>query len=161
MTLRRSARLCLVLAVLCSMAAAAADFLGSESCKGCHPDAYGAWRASKHARSMESLTAEQQKEARCTTCHAPNLADQAMASIGCETCHGGGQYYAPAYVMKDPELARLVGLVDPSEKSCRSCHEPSSPSLRPFQFAEKLKAMDHWSAERQKRGPPPSPRAER
>jgi len=161
MTFRRSAPLCLVLVVLASMGAAAADFLGSESCKGCHPDAYAAWRGSKHARSMESLTAEQQKEARCTTCHAPNLADQGMASIGCETCHGGGQYYAPAYVMKDPELARLVGLVDPSEKSCRSCHEASSPSLRPFQFSEKLKAMDHWSAERQRRGPTPSPRAER
>jgi hypothetical protein len=62
--------------------------------------------------------------------------------------------------MKDPELARLVGLQDPSEKSCRSCHEPSSPSLRPFQFADKLKAMDHWTAERQKRGTP-TPRAER
>ena len=111
-------------------------------------------------RLMESLTAEQQREARCTTCHAPNLGDQSMAGIGCETCHGGGQYYAPAYVMKDPELARLVGLQDPSEKSCRSCHEPSSPSLRPFQFTEKLKSMDHWSAERQKRGSP-TPRAER
>ncbi|MGZ3447545.1 MAG: multiheme c-type cytochrome, partial [Myxococcaceae bacterium] len=63
MTSRRSTRLCLVFAALCSMGAAAADFLGSESCKGCHPDAYTAWRASKHARSMESLTAEQQREA--------------------------------------------------------------------------------------------------
>lgn len=161
MTLPPVSRWALALAVLGSAVAAGADFLGSESCKGCHPDAYAAWRASKHARSMESLTADQQREARCTICHAPNLADQSMASIGCETCHGGGQYYAPAYVMKDPELARLVGLVDPSEKSCRSCHEPSSPSLRPFQFAEKLKAMDHWSAERQKRGASPSPHAER
>jgi len=161
MTLPRSTRWALALAVLCSAVAAGADFLGPESCKGCHPDAYAAWRSSKHARSMGSLTAEQQREARCTTCHAPNLADQSMAGIGCETCHGGGQYYAPAYVMKDPELARLVGLQDPSEKSCRSCHEPSSPSLRPFQFAEKLKAMDHWTAERQKRGVSPTPRAER
>jgi hypothetical protein len=147
--------------VLGSAVAAAADFLGPESCKGCHPEAYAVWRASKHARSMESLTAEQQHDARCTTCHAPNLADQKMAVIGCETCHGGGQYYAPAYVMKDPELARLVGLVDPSEKSCRSCHESASPSLKPFQFAEKLKAIDHWTAERQKRGSPPPPRAEK
>jgi hypothetical protein len=158
---RRASGWTLVLALLTSAVAAGADFLGSESCKGCHPDAYAAWRGSKHARSMESLTAEQQREPRCTTCHAPNLTDQSMAGIGCETCHGGGQYYAPAYVMKDPELARLVGLVDPSEKSCRSCHEPSSPSLRPFEFAEKLKAMDHWSAEKQRRGAPPSPRADR
>ncbi len=58
----------------------------------------------------------------------------------CETCHGGGQYYSPDYVMKDAELARLVGLVDPSEKSCRNCHDASSPSLKPFDFVEKLKA---------------------
>jgi hypothetical protein len=50
--------------------------------------------------------------------------------------------------MKDPELARLVGLLDPGERSCRSCHDPSSPSLLPFDFASKLKAMDHWSAAR-------------
>ena len=148
MTLPRSTRWALALAVVCSAVAAGADFLGPESCKGCHPEAYAAWRSSKHARSMESLTAEQQREARCTTCHAPNLTDQSMAAIGCETCHGGGQYYAP-------------GLQDPSEKSCRSCHEPSSPSLRPFQFAEKLKAIDHWTAERQKRGASPAPRADK
>jgi hypothetical protein len=147
--------------VLLSAVAGAADFLGPESCKGCHTEAYEAWRASKHARSTESLTPEQQKDARCTTCHSPNLADQKTTGISCETCHGGGQYYAPAYVMKDAELARLVGLLDPSEKSCRSCHEASSPSLKPFQFTEKLKAMDHWTADRQKRLAPQPPRAER
>jgi hypothetical protein len=53
--------------------------------------------------------------------------------------------------MKDPELARLVGLLDPSEKGCRTCHDASSPSLRPFDFASRLKAIDHWSAERARR----------
>jgi hypothetical protein len=54
--------------------------------------------------------------------------------------------------MKDSELARLVGLDDPSEKSCRSCHDGSSPSLKPFDFAEKLKLIDHWTKDRDKRG---------
>jgi hypothetical protein len=53
--------------------------------------------------------------------------------------------------MKDAELARLVGLLDPSEKNCRTCHDASSPSLMPFDFVEKLKLIDHWSAERAKR----------
>src|SRR5262249_40967336 len=100
MTLPRSTRWVLAIAVLCSAVAAGAAFVGPESSRGGPPEAYAAWRSSKHARSMESLTAEQQREARCPTCHAPNLADQSMAGIGCETCHGGGQYYAPAYVMK-------------------------------------------------------------
>jgi hypothetical protein len=129
----------------------AADMVGPESCKACHPEAYNAWKLSKHSRALDSLSPQQQKDGRCLSCHAPNLKDQNVAGVSCETCHGGGQYYAAAYVMKDPELARMVGLVDPSEKSCRSCHDASSPSLRPFDFVEKLKLIDHWTATRQKR----------
>lgn len=128
--------------------AVAADFVGPESCKGCHPAAYEAWQQSKHARAMDSLSETQKRDARCLTCHAPNQAREGVAHVTCETCHGGGQYYSPEYVMKDAELARLVGLVDPSEKQCRTCHDASSPSLRPFDFKESLKAIDHWSAER-------------
>ena len=74
-----------------------------------------------------------------------------MAGVSCESCHGGGQYYVAAYVMKDPELARLVGLSDPSEKGCRNCHDASSPSLKPFDFVSKLKAIDHWSVAKAKK----------
>jgi formate-dependent nitrite reductase cytochrome c552 subunit len=132
-------------------AAAAADFVGPDSCKGCHPEAYEAWMQSKHARAENSLSEQQRKDGRCLSCHSPDQAAQATASVTCETCHGGGQYYSPEYVMKDSELSRLVGLVDPSEKQCRSCHDASSPSLRPFDFKESLKAIDHWSAERARR----------
>jgi hypothetical protein len=143
------------LGIVCVLAASvgwAADFVGPESCKACHPEAYAAWRLSKHARAYDTLSPLQQKDARCLSCHAPNLADQKLPQITCETCHGGGQYYANSYVMKDSELLRLVGLVDPSEKGCRSCHDASSPSLTAFDFVEKLKLIDHWSAERARRG---------
>jgi len=140
----------LLLPVVLTLAqvAGAADFLGPESCKGCHPAAYTLWKQSKHARATESLDAAHQQDVRCLTCHAPDQADHQVAQVTCETCHGGGQYYSPSHVMKDPELARLVGLVDPSEKSCRTCHDASSPSLTPFNFVEQLKAIDHWSPER-------------
>ena len=143
--------------------ALAADFVGAESCKACHAEAFASWRTSKHARAFDSLSSQQKADARCTTCHAPDLREQKVAGVTCETCHGGGQYYAPQYVMKDPELSRLVGLVDPSERQCRGCHDASSPSLRPFEFAEKLKLIDHWSEERARRKasqpkkPPPPP----
>jgi hypothetical protein len=97
------------------------------------------------------LTPQQQKDGRCVSCHAPDLAEKGVAHVSCETCHGGGQHYSAAYVMKDSELSRLVGLVDPSEKQCRNCHDASTPSLRPFEFVEKLKLIDHWSAERARR----------
>lgn len=131
--------------------AQAADFLGPESCKACHADAYFAWKQSKHAHATDALTPAEQKDARCLTCHSPNQTDQGVAQVTCESCHGGSQYYAPTYVMKDPELARLVGLLDPGEKSCRTCHDASSPSLKPFAFAEKLKLIDHWTQDKQKK----------
>lgn len=138
--------------VLClATVAAAADFLGPESCKACHPDAYTAWKTSKHARARESLSPQQQKDSRCLSCHSPNESEAQLQNVTCETCHGAAQYYTPSYVMKDPELARLVGLVDPSEKACRTCHDASSPSLKPFEFVEKLKLIDHWTIEREKR----------
>ncbi len=124
------------------------DFVGPESCRGCHPEAYQIWRQTPHARAKDSLSPAQQKDARCLSCHSPNEADQRTAAVSCETCHGGGRYYATGYVMKDSELVRLAGLADPSEKGCRTCHDASSPSLRPFEFVEKLKRIDHWSAAR-------------
>lgn len=128
----------------------AADYVGSETCQGCHPEAYAAWMLSKHAHAQDSLAKTQQQNGRCLTCHSPNQRE-GVNHVGCETCHGPGQFYSPEYVMKDPELARLVGLVDPSEKMCRTCHDSSSPSLRPFDFEAALKAIDHWSEERERR----------
>lgn len=131
--------------------AQAHDFLGPESCQSCHVEAYAQWRSSAHARARTSLTPVQQRDARCLTCHSPNEGDQRVQGVSCETCHGGGKYYSTTYVMKDSELSRLLGLVDPTEKACRSCHEGSAPSLKPFEFVARLKAMDHWSSERSKR----------
>ena len=148
----RARSLLLPLALLAASSGASAfDFLGAESCKGCHAEAYQSFRLSKHARAKDSLSAPQQKDARCLSCHSPNETDQHVEHVTCETCHGGGQYYGAVYVMKDPELARLSGLTDPSEKGCRTCHDASSPSLKPFDFVEKLKLIDHWTVERQKR----------
>ena len=130
---------------LASTLAFAYDFLGPETCQGCHPDAYQSWRQSAHSRAKDSLTPAAQKDARCLSCHSPNEAEQRVTGISCEACHGGGQYYAARYVMKDPELSRLVGLTDPSEKGCRTCHDASSPSLKPFDFVTKLKAIEHWA----------------
>ena len=148
MRARGSWLLFFVLVLVCSGASEGADFVGPESCKGFHPAAYDAWMQSKHARAGDSLSDAQRKDARCLSCHAPEQASQGVSHVTCETCHGPGQYYSPSYVMKDAELARLVGLVDPSEKACRACHDASSPSLKPFNFVESLKAIDHWSAER-------------
>lgn len=124
--------------------ALAADPVGSDHCRACHPRAWEIWKDSPHSRATASLTARQQKDARCLSCHAPDAA-KGVSEVSCETCHGGGQFYSQRYVMKDSELARAVGLIDPTERLCLKCHDANAPSLRPFGFEEKLKRIDHWS----------------
>ncbi|MBI5543369.1 MAG: hypothetical protein HY901_05740 [Deltaproteobacteria bacterium] len=124
-----------------------AELIGPQSCKVCHPAAYESWKDSQHSHAASSLSPKQRKDARCLSCHSPEQ-DKGHSDVACESCHGPGQYYSPRYVMKDAELARAVGMVDPSEKACLKCHDANAPSLTPFKFAEKLKLVDHWTAER-------------
>jgi hypothetical protein len=142
--------------------ALAVDVVGAEACKACHEQAYEAWKVDPHANAEASL-GDKAKEPACLSCHAPQK-KAGVAGVSCEGCHGPGQFYAPSYVMRDAELARAVGLVVPGEKECRACHDASSPSLEPFDYAKKLKLVDHWSAERaaRKAGKPeakPAPKA--
>lgn len=148
--MRTSLTLALLVATVAPARALAADFIGSENCKTCHPAAYDAWKDSQHSRAAAALTPKQQKDARCMSCHSPEQ-NRGFSDVGCEVCHGGGQFYAPRYVMKDAELSRAVGLVDPSEKMCVKCHDANAPALAPFKFADKLKLIDHWTAEREAR----------
>jgi hypothetical protein len=128
----------------------AADPVGAESCKACHKAAYEAWKSSEHSRSLDSLSPRQQKDGRCLSCHAPQKS-KGLETVSCETCHGGGQYYTPTYVMRDRELSRVVGLEDPSEKVCKKCHDANAPSLKAFNFKDRLKLIDHWTADREAR----------
>jgi hypothetical protein len=121
---------------------AAGDKVGPETCKACHPAAFEAWRASPHARARESLGERHAEDARCLSCHAPD-AEDGLSGVTCEACHGAGQMYAASYVMRDPELARLVGLLDPGEKTCAACHTDSTPSLARFDYARKLALIRH------------------
>ena len=134
------------LALLGSSAAQAANFIGSASCRVCHEAAYEQWQASPHARALQSLPPDQQKDGRCLVCHARDLAAGGEPGISCETCHGAGQYYWPKYVMRDAEVAKGAGLVAaPDAKACVLCHDASNPSLKPFDPATAMPAIDHWS----------------
>jgi hypothetical protein len=126
--------------------ASAADFVGPETCKACHPAAYEAWKDGPHARAQESLPARSRKDPRCNSCHAPD-AEKGVAGVSCETCHGQGGLYVASNVMRDKELALAVGLVEPGEKSCLACHTDSTPSLTRFEYLSKLPLIRHWEGE--------------
>jgi hypothetical protein len=130
---------------------AAGDKVGPDTCKACHPGAFEAWRTSPHARARESLGERHAGDARCLSCHAPDVED-GLAGVTCEACHGPGRMYAASYVMRDAELARLVGLAEPGEKTCAACHTDTTPSLGRFDYARKLELIRHWDV-------PPKPAA--
>src|SRR6266545_4289420 len=113
------------LLALAPVAATAQGYIGAETCKVCHPAAYESWRDGPHARALDRLP------------------EQGARGVTCETCHGPGRVYSPAYVMRDRELARAVGLLDPGERTCAACHTESTPSLKPFQYVEKLPLIQH------------------
>jgi len=131
-----------MLVALWPAASLAADFVGAETCKACHPLAYEVWKEGPHARAQDSLTPAQQRDPHCASCHAPDL-DKGVSGVSCENCHGGGRIYAQAYVMRDRELSRAVGLVDPTEKSCNACHTDAAPSLSKFSYATKMPLIEH------------------
>jgi formate-dependent nitrite reductase cytochrome c552 subunit len=153
-----------LLALLPAAAAAQQGYIGAETCKACHPAAYEAWSDGAHAHALDRLPEKSRTDPRCTSCHAPAV-DAGAQGVTCETCHGPGRMYAQSYVMRDKELARAVGLVEPGEKGCLGCHTESTPSLRPFRYAERLPLIRHWGLERPPRqdsagaqGSPPAPR---
>lgn len=136
----------LVVAALLPAPSLAGDKVGPETCKACHPAAYEAWRASPHARAREQLPERSRQDPRCLSCHAPD-AEDGLAGVSCEACHGGGRVYSAPYVMRDPELARAVGLADPGERTCARCHTEATPSLVRFDYERKLPLIRHWDGE--------------
>src|SRR3989440_12250929 len=122
----------LVPLLLVAKAALASDLVGPASCRACHAEAYRIWSASPHARAAQALTPEQRRQPLCLQCHSRDeqRAGQAdIQGVSCETCHGGGRFYQPAVVMRDQDLLRLFGLIDPTPQSCMACHGGPAPSL--------------------------------
>jgi hypothetical protein len=139
---RQPVRLLPLIALLLPALAAAGDLVGPETCKACHPAAFAAWKASPHARGIESLPERRRGDRRCLSCHAPAAAE-GLSGVGCEACHGPGRRYAARYVMRDAELARALGLAEVGEKTCLACHTEATPSLRRFDAHAKLPLIAH------------------
>lgn len=95
-----------------------ATFVGAESCRDCHQDAYDIWKGSKHAHAFDSLTkgrpdaeddatfVARTRDPECITCHATGWDPKSfarydsafvdmettpqLAGSQCENCHGPG-----------------------------------------------------------------------
>ena len=129
--------------------------IGSERCGGCHTEQYEIWKQSPHARAYQVLDQHERKDARCYGCHTTGLETE-NNGVGCESCHGPGRHYAKMLVMRDPDLARAVGLQDPTLETCVRCHTEDNPNIRPFKPEEKLDRIRHWRAGRDPKAAPPA-----
>ncbi len=132
--------------------AQSASYIGAERCKSCHEFEFMVWSSGPHARAHLSLSEAQLGDPKCNTCHTITAgpAEVSLTGIQCERCHGPGKYYHPSYVMKDKELARAVGLIDPQPVHCMQCHTDGAPSIKPFDFASMWAKIDHGSAARER-----------
>jgi hypothetical protein len=117
-----------------------ADWTGSATCGSCHPAALAAWQATRHATTATRLPAK--PAGTCLACHATGEAPAGPAiaiEVGCEACHGAGAAYAADDIMRNPELARALGLADvatPAARTaiCAGCHAGTT-RLTPAELA--------------------------
>jgi hypothetical protein len=113
----------------------APGYAWAEACKSCHADIYDSWSKTKHSRTVDRLsTDEQQKE--CIGCHTTGGVGKleidgkfVNKGVQCESCHGPGAAHAA-----DP--ANRAGLSKtPPARVCESCHNDKSPHYRGFVYA--------------------------
>lgn len=139
-----------------------ATYVGVKACKPCHSTApkgeiYEKWVASGHSKAFANLPAESKKDAKCFACHttgagktggydpaAKNAAD--LEGVTCEACHGAASGYKLVHA-KDKAKALTLGLVEPKEAQCKTCHASAVPeghkALPKFDFATFAKKIEH------------------
>jgi hypothetical protein len=130
--------------------AAKAELIGAKKCIACHTkDGVGpSWQKGVHAGAWDSLTAEQQKDAKCAGCHTTGKLStgEILTGVQCEACHGAGSLYKGMAIMKDRQKAIAAGMVIPTEETCKQCHNDKTPpecKAKPFDFKERVKKGVH------------------
>lgn len=102
-------------------------YVGSESCRGCHLEAWTQWAETPHARAYASLARENKElDASCYGCHVtgafhpegPQTPHEVghLKNVGCESCHGPGRAH-----VADPKAGQMQG--EPRVQSCTQCHD--------------------------------------
>lgn len=144
-------------------------YIGAAKCKMCHlkpakGEQYNVWLKGPHANALKSLSsahakeiaakkgiADASKDPGCLKCHttvghidAKLVAGiKAAEGVSCESCHGPGSMYKGASIMRNRELAMTKGLIIPTEEVCKTCHNPESPTYKPFDYATKVAEIAH------------------
>jgi hypothetical protein len=131
--------------------------------------AFKKWQAGPHSKAFETLKNAQSKEIAakmgiddpttadaCLKCHVTAHGVDASLigpkfsieeGVSCEACHGPGSLYKSRKVMQDITDGKVdgatLGLIEPTEEVCVSCHNEESPTYKKFDFAVRVKEIAH------------------
>ncbi|MFH1852228.1 MAG: cytochrome c family protein [Candidatus Neomarinimicrobiota bacterium] len=110
-------------------------------CLACHTTGFGAGGyAVKDAKFWEAVDDKGKPTKEVKTMAG-------LQSVSCEACHGPGSAYKSSKVMKDIFAGtvdgKTVGLIEPNEALCVTCHNQKSPTFKPFKFADRVKEIAH------------------
>jgi hypothetical protein len=119
---------------------AAATFVGSQACAGCHPGATQAWAATGHAHAFATLVeAGADADPHCIGCHTVGFGsasgyrrefkDTQLVDVGCESCHGPGSRHVAERAAGGEVLTHFRTLAG---GDCRKCHH--GEFSRPFDY---------------------------
>ncbi|MBT3217233.1 MAG: hypothetical protein HOD97_03985 [Candidatus Marinimicrobia bacterium] len=70
-----------------------------------------------------------------------------LQNVGCEACHGPGSKYKSKKKMDHIFYGKIdqekFGLITPSEKVCKQCHNEESPNFKAFDYEKSYAAIAH------------------
>ncbi len=146
-----------------------AEYVGSETCKKCHADAYQIWQDHPHSHAYATLVDKakrpslRQYDGECVRCHVIGFeyqtgftSEQAtpkLKGVGCESCHGPGSLH----VNDRGKNKQLRALMNPwkvnakdskdtrnrIDQSCQTCHDLDNSRAYKFE--------DYWDSDKKKK----------
>jgi len=134
-------------------------YAGNASCRACHEELFGRWKATEHADSYATLAAGgDEKNPSCLRCHATGYGERRgfsgvdatpeLANVGCEACHGPSGDHARS------SFPGMVGTGEGGDcgdcevsRICRKCHtRRQSPGFDLASGLEKVSCSPPGSA---------------
>jgi len=130
-------------------AAGAAEYVGDQTCRGCHEQAYNFWKTTRHAHAYQALAGKgRQHDVACIRCHVVGYekpggacslaATRDRESVQCESCHGPGSQH----VEGGGDPSRINRMVP--ETTCRGCHDAeNSPHFNDATYRPRVLGEGH------------------
>jgi peroxiredoxin len=140
-----------------------AEYVGSEACQSCHAAEYASWEKQPHGRAVASLEAKgEASNGECLACHTTaygkpggfpasgqTAEHPALASVGCESCHGPGGDHVAEGARKSGSIVSLGDKCDSCVilQICGGCHDGANDPGFEFAVQERIDAQRHGTIE--------------